>query len=262
MQSTDNKQLALAKAARRPQLRRSVSKKDFTLPKAYRRQLFSEGPERLTRMQLSLLGFAAVMVTTLFAVLALLAHESDRSPDGKLIVAAAKLAPAERAAPAVPAEAQPAAHALHSAQAARPAQPTPPVQKATAMPPVPSVSPVLRSAPVLAALPPVKAKPLPAITGVRRNPTPHPRIVAALLSRDSKAKPIRPQPVTPVRVLDPDVALITAILLLTPAPAPAAVPAISLELVGRNQAACLAPIPHDGACLDLPEGKTLSSPRR
>ena len=91
MQSSDDKQYPLTKVARRPKSGRTVSKKDFALPKPYRRQLFSEEPQRLTRLQLGLLGFAGVMVSTLVGVLALMAHESERSPDGKLIVAAARL---------------------------------------------------------------------------------------------------------------------------------------------------------------------------
>ena len=97
MQSSDDKHYPLTKTKRSPQPRHAVSKKEFSLPKPYRRQLFSEEPERLTRLQMGILAFAALMITTLLGVLALLAHENDLSPEGKLIVAAAELEAVESA---------------------------------------------------------------------------------------------------------------------------------------------------------------------
>jgi hypothetical protein len=129
LHSPDDKQYPLAQIKRAPQPRqRAVRKKDFSLPKPYRRHLFYEEPDRLTRLQVSLLGFAGVMVATLLGVLALLAHESEHSPDGKLIV----IAP----------------------EARRTSYPAPPAATESDLPPA------LRHGPRTP--PPVKAKPAPA----------------------------------------------------------------------------------------------------
>ena len=246
MQSPDNKQYPLAKATRRPQSRRSVTKKDFTLPKPYRRQLYSEEPERLTRLQLSLLGFAGVMVSTLIGVLALMAHESERSPDGKLIVAAAKLEPVAQVDQA---EAQFTAFAAPAAPAAKP-EPMPelPVRRsvkvAALLPPQPANR-------LQSALKPLKPKPVEKEVRIPKKPPQHARITAALLGRDVKGKPVRAHLVSSASTSDPDVALITAILLLTPTPVPAAAPSISMELAGRGQTVCVPTAPKENNCHEL-----------
>lgn len=251
MQSPDDKQYPLAKATRRPQSRRSVSKKDFTLPKPYRRQLYSEGPERLTRLQLSLLGFAGVMVSTLIGVLALMAHESERSPDGKLIVAAARLEPVAQVDQA---EAQFTAFAAPVTQPEREHEPE-------------HELPLRRNARVAALLPPqpvnrlqsalksLKPKPVEKVVRFPKKPPQHARITAALLGRDSKGKLLRPQLVASAPAPDPDVALITAILLLTPTPVPAAAPSVSMELAGRGHSVCAPTVPKESNCMDLHKTK-------
>ena len=243
MQSPDDQQYPLAKATRRPQSRRSVTKKDFTLPKPYRRQLYNEEPERLTRLQLSLLGFAGVMVSTLIGVLALMAHESERSPDGKLIVAAAKLEPVAQLDQA---------EARFTAFAAPVAKPEPEPEL-----------PLRRNAKVTALLPPqpvkrlqsalksLKPKPVEKVVRIPKKPPQHARITAALLGRDVKGKPGRAHLVASAPAPDPDVALITAILLLTPTPVPAAAPSISMELAGRGQSVCVPTAPKENNCLEL-----------
>ena len=243
MQSPDDKQYPLAKATRRPQSGRSVSKKDFTLPKPYRRQLYSEEPERLTRLQLSLLGFAGVMVSTLIGVLALMAHESERSPDGKLIVAAAKLEPVAHVDQA---EAQFTAFA---APVAKPEpEPRPPLRRSVKVPALPAPQPANR---LQSTLKPFKITPLEKVVRMPAKPTQHARITAALLGRDTKVKPLRTHLAVPAPAPDPDVALITAILLLTPQPAPASAPSISMELAGRGQTVCVATAPKENNCHDL-----------
>ncbi|MEJ7806583.1 MAG: hypothetical protein WKG03_11785 [Telluria sp.] len=220
MHASDNKQFPLAKAKRPAQTRRAVSKKDFRLPKPYRRQLFSEEPERLTRMQVSVLSFAALMVTTLVGVLALLAHESDLSPEGKMIVAAARLETVQAAqvqpvlstAPDAPAEAAIAPARQHA-------------------PPV--------SVPAYAVPPPVLPTRLAAKSGGKVRPAT--RVANAPAARFAVTVPAP----------DPDVTLIAAILLLTPAPVPTSAPPVAMELAGRAQAPCAAFIPKDPACPDL-----------
>lgn len=178
MPSPDDKHFPLA-----PRPRRAVSKQDYRLPKPYRRQLFSEQADRLSRLQVSLLGFAGLMVLTLLGVLALLAHETAHSPEGKLIVAASVPAP----------------HARRAAYPARPARPDG------------ELPPALRHGPRTAPPAKVQAKARPP----RKNPPP----------------PAHP-PSVPAPAPDPDIALIAAILLLTPAPVPGAPPPLSAELAG------------------------------
>ena len=233
MHASDDKQFPLAKAKRTPHSRRAVSKKDFALPKPYRRQLFSEEPDRLTRLQVSLLGFAGLLVTTLLGVLALLAHETERSPDGKVIVAAARLEdiePGPTPLPSFPPPLFPPPRAVAEA----------------------SLSPALRQGTRMVALPAAVGKPLEhtgRMTTVKLDPVrmtsavvtaqSRSRVVAALPLRARKVKMVRKAESTttpaPAPAPDPDVVLITAILLLTPAPAPAVVPAVSLELPGPGR---------------------------
>ena len=227
MHASENKQFALAKTKRPAQPRRAVSKKDFRLPKPYRRQLFSEEPERLTRMQVSLLSFAALMVSTLLGVLALLAHESDLSPEGKMIVAAARLETVQAA------HVQPVQPVLPAA----PAAPAAPAQ--VAIPPaLQHEPPIVVPAYAVRALPVVRTR-LAAKSHV--NARPATRVANAPAARIAVTVPAP----------DPDVTLIAAILLLTPAPVPAFAPPVAMELAGRAQAPCAALIPKDPACPDL-----------
>jgi hypothetical protein len=139
LHSPDDKHYPLAQVRRAPQPRqRGVRKKDFSLPKPYRRQLFYEQPDRLTRLQVSLLGFAGLMVATLVGVLALLAHESEHSPDGKLIVTAP--------------------------EARRTAYSAPPARAESELPPA------LRHGPRTP--PPLKAKPAPRLAAIPVKPKP------------------------------------------------------------------------------------------
>ena len=214
MQSSDDKQYPLAALKRASQPKRAVSKKDFRLPKPYRRQLFSEEPDRLTRLQVSLLGFAGVMVATLIGVLVLLADEKERSPHGKpIIVARAELEDID---------------ALHAQLTAFP-PPAVEVRRdpAPVLPHAPRPSVVAKAAPK--ARPPLRPKAT--------------KATAVMLVRSHQAAPLQAP--------DPDVALITAILLLTPPPAPANAPALSTELAGRGVAACTPNPVKDSGCTDL-----------
>ena len=248
MHASDDNQFPLAKAKRTTYSRRAVSKRDFALPKPYRRQLFSEEPDRLTRLQVSLLAFAGLLVTTLVGVLALLAHETERSPDGKVIVAAARLEDIE-----------PGPTPLAAFPAKRPA-------------PEHSLPPALRQGTRLVALPApagkpserMERKPALKLTTARVATAPvaltaRGRVLAALPVRSKKVKVARkavPAAVpVPVPAVDPDVVLITAILMLTPAPAPVVAPAVALELPGRGGAVCLSEVAKQLTCSDLPKMK-------
>lgn len=239
MHSPDDKNYPLASAKRPPRPKRSVSKQDFKLPKPYRRQLFSEEPEGLTRLQIGMLGFGALLTATLIAVLALLAKESDHSPEGKVIVAAASLEtvePVDAHAAAVPALAVAA---------------IPPALQEGAR----STLPARASAPAPGRVPialktPVKAK-TPTLLAVAPKKAPHARAVTALLAREKKRKPPRGEPVVKHPAPDPDVALITAILLLTPSPAPASTPAVAMELAGHAPLICPPATPKHSACTEV-----------
>ena len=244
MHSSDDKHYPLAKAKRSPQPRRAVSKKDYSLPKPYRRQPFSEEPERLTHLQVGMLGFAGLAIVTLLGVLALLAHESDRSPEGKMIVAAARLEPVDDAeaqlasypAPPTPAEAPLPPALLHGVRG-------PELVQAVTAPARPAAKPKAKAK--------AKTKAPTRLASVPKKPQQHARVKPALLARAKKTTPPRKAPAVTAPAPDPDVALIAAILLLTPAPVPASTPAVALEFAGRAQATCAPAVPKDPACTEL-----------
>ena len=220
MHASDDKQFPLASLKRAPQPKRAVSKKDFRLPRPYKRQLFSEEPARLTRLQVSLLGFAGVMVATLIAVLVLLADEKERSPHGKPIVVAA--ADLEAAKPML---------------AQRAAFPAAVVQNRS------DVQAPLRQQAALAVPLTTALKAKPALRAVRR-------------VRATPAAPVRQHAVAPVLPLDPDVALISAILLLTPpSPVPVSATPLSMELDGGAVSACVPLGAKEIACKQLHKTK-------
>lgn len=219
MHPPDDTPYPLARPKRTPQPPRAVRKQDFSLPKPYRRQLFSEEPESLTRLQKGLLAFATLLVATLAGIMALLAHENARSPQGKVIVAAARIESLE------PGEAQLASYAAPTAPLPRaPARATPPALAggAAMLTPRARAKGAAASPRLAAAIKKTAAAPVPRAPGRHKSPHPKPQPKAV-----RKEPPLAPPPA------DPDVVLITAILLLTPAPVPAAAPAVSMEAGGR-----------------------------
>lgn len=233
MHSPDDKQYPLGQPKRARLPRRAVSNKDFSLPKPYRRQLFCEEPDRLTRLQISLLAFAGLLIATLTGVLALLAHESERSPQGKVIVAAARLESAEQV------------------EARLASFPAPTVRIAQDLPPAPRTRPVVKARPIPKELPPVTPKMRPAALPALafKKAAPAARAPVAVPARDKKRKPApRREAPQPVPVRDPDEDLITAILLLTPAPLRAA-PASTESLVRPTQI-CTGTVVKDD-CVDV-----------
>jgi hypothetical protein len=250
----DDKLLSLARPRQAPQPRRAVRKNDFSLPKPYQRRLFSEEPERLTRLQKGLLAFATLLVATLAAVMALLAHENARSPRGKVIVAAARL---ESLEPPEPPETQLLSYPSPAPMSAAPAP-------ASAAPPIRATPPALAGdGPALPA-PPVPravrakaAKPARKLVAASKQPLPRARAAAALLAREKKSRPrpLRKAPVRSAPPADPDVVLITAILLLAPAPAPAAASAPPTGMSGPAHPACPSAGPRDTGCANVQPAK-------
>ncbi|WP_426211019.1 hypothetical protein [Massilia sp. TWP1-3-3] len=249
MHASDDKPFPLAPTKRSPQPRRTVSKKDFSLPKPYRRQLFSEEPERLTRLQTAMLTLGALLVAAVLAVLALLAQESDHSPDGKVIVAAARLETVDSV------EAQLASLPPPAAPAEPPVPPALQHEARTAGM-LPTQTPATRMHPATKPKAKAKARQPTRLAGAPKKPALHGRALAALLEREKKIRPapMKPAPREPTLTIpapDPDVALIAAILLLTPAPLPASAPAVAMELAGRAQGTCMPVTPKDHGCAEL-----------
>lgn len=150
--------------------RRGVHKHAYSLPKPYRKPVSSEGRARLSRLQVALLALAAMLVASLIATVALLAHENASARHPLPVVAAPD-----------PARAFPAKVAAFPGQADIAAGGRGPARG------------------------PANA------TGKNRAPSVLPKLVVAVLDRDPKAARAEALPAP-----DPDVVLITAILLLTP----------------------------------------------
>jgi len=107
---TDEKKYTLV--SRKPS-RRSISARDFSLPKPYRKPIPGDQLRGMSRLRLVLLAFSGLLIASLIAALAILAHDNATSPHAMAIVEAAKPAPRpppEKRAPGVKAAAaQPAA---------------------------------------------------------------------------------------------------------------------------------------------------------
>lgn len=142
--------------------RRSISVRDYKLPKPYRKKKFVEDAQPMSPLRIGLLVFSGLVIASLVTVLAMLARDNLDAPQ-LLVVSAPKPAPA--LAPVLPEPPAPAAAALAQ------------------RPEAPAQRPAARPAALPAAVP-------------RRHEEPAPRIDAP--------------------AADPDVVLITAILMLTP----------------------------------------------
>ncbi|MES2016950.1 MAG: hypothetical protein V4484_10685 [Pseudomonadota bacterium] len=141
---------------------RSISVRDYKLPKPYRKKRFVEDPTPMSPLRMGLLVFSGLVIVSLVAALAVLAKENLDSPP--LLVIAAPM----------PAAALPLA------------LPAPPVPLMTLQPS------------------PARAMPDPTLA-----PAVHARAFAPAVARHAPSQ--KPEP----PATDPDVVLITAILMLT-----------------------------------------------
>jgi len=91
---TDEKKYTLV--SRKPS-RRSISARDFSLPKPYRKPIPGDQLRGSSRLRLVLLAFSGLLIASLIAALAILAHDNATSPHAMAIVEAAK--PVPRAPP-------------------------------------------------------------------------------------------------------------------------------------------------------------------
>ncbi len=242
MHSPDDKHYPLEAPKRAAPSRRSVSKKDFKLPKPYRRQVYSEEPDRLTRLQVSLIGFAGLMIATLLGVLALMAHEDELSPEGKVIVAAARREPVDT---------DDTQYASFPVRATKDESATPPALRSGARTAA-KVNAAEEAAAKARMKAKAKAEAAERLAALQKKPLPSARSGATLAARARKAKalPVQTAPASN----DPDVALITAILLLTPPPsAPTATPTAT-DQAARAQI-CIPGAPKGDNCAELHKAK-------
>lgn len=222
MSPTDKKSLTLVTQTTRPRLRRTVNTHHYALPKPYRRKRLLEERPRWKRK----LGFYVVsglVIGTLIGQVAEVAEQARREREMPIIAAvpddtgqgAAAAPPASALGPLEP-PAAPPADAL-TAQQLPPAPPAPAQGDGSEAPGM--------AAPV--------GEPSPAPTVAISSTIPRPA------ARRHKPAPSAPQRSTPP---DPDVVLISAILMLGPTLFGEAAPAA---------ADCPADAPQDAACADL-----------
>lgn len=90
MRPTDEKKYTLV--SRKPS-RRGISARDFTLPKPYRKPVPGDQQRGRSRLRQVLLAFSGLLIASLIAALAILAHENATSPHALAIVEATKAQP-------------------------------------------------------------------------------------------------------------------------------------------------------------------------
>ena len=193
----DEKHYPLAAPTPAPRGRRSISARDYSLPKPYRKKKFVEDEPELSTLRKGLLAFSGLVIASLIAALALLAKENFDSPP-VLVIAAPK--------------------------------PAAPLPVALAEAPAPAFLP----------MPAPARSPMAAVHGREDPPQAAPHRPTLLSSAARLARSTHVAPVPEVPAPDPDVVLISAILLLT-APSAAAPDDPAL-------AACTATTMSDSGC--------------
>ena len=93
MPPADETHYPLAAAKPAPRVRRSISARDYSLPKPYRKKRFVEDEPKLSTLRKGLLAFSGLVVASLIAALALLAKENFESPPVVVIPAPKPAAP-------------------------------------------------------------------------------------------------------------------------------------------------------------------------
>ncbi len=180
MSSSDDKKFPVANKTHGSRFRRGVSANDFTLPKPYQKKPFVEDEPETSKARIVMLALSGIAAAGLVTVLAMVAKDHfDTRP---VLVIAAPMEPPELADEAAPAK------KTRSSMAAAKAS------SRASRPPLAALGPKDFAARRAAAKP-------------------------ALLAVSSKtSRPLRPLPKPEPAAHDPDVELITAILMLTPAP--------------------------------------------
>ena len=206
MSTSDKKEYALVHPTMQPRMRRHLAARDYSLPKPYRRKVFLEEPPTTSKVTLALWAAAGVLMAGLIAELTSLAQENMRQRRLPIIAAAPPPVLPEQA-PSI------RGNELARAPAARRA----PVE----------LAPLLVAAAAAAVSAEINATPAQAqLDGGESRPSdrdqPRPLNMAANTSPPQlahvikKGKQPRPAVIAPSVEPDPDVVLITAILLLSP----------------------------------------------
>ena len=204
MSPSDKKDYGLVTQTMRPRPRRSVSMRDYSLPKPYRKKVFVEEAPTPSRIKTVLWTVSGVLVAGLVVELCMLAQETMRQRELPIIAAAPRPAVDDAPAPLAMRE---------QVSAAAPIAALAPATAASRH----AVSPVLAAAGIGA----IRGK-------------------VHLASAGRPGKPSRLQPAALAPEPDPDVVLITAILLLAP------------QLRDNStQHACTTSPPSENACADL-----------
>jgi hypothetical protein len=202
--TSDKKEYGLVTQTMHPRPRRSVSMRDYSLPKPYRKKVFVEEAPTTSKTKLALWTVSGILIAGLVVELGMLAQETMRQRELPIIAAAPPRPAVDEA---------PAPRAVHKKAAAAAA--------------------IAIVAPAAAAL---AHEPLPGLapgrTGVMRVKL-HPAAGKHGKPAGWQAPALVPEP-------DPDVVLITTILLLAP----------QLQ-DDSTQNACSAAAPKDNACADL-----------
>lgn len=187
MRPSDEKKYVLVSQRSKLKPRRALSVRDYSLPKPYRKPVNGEEYQGRSRTQFALLALAGVLIAGLVGALALLAHENVTTP---------------RARPVVAATGEPGRDGV-LAPAVFPGMPADPL-----------ALPAQKKTPAGARLPP---------PGLAGSSTPSRRaavaagIAAHAAPRETSASALEDP--SAAKESDPDVVLLTAILMLTP-PAP------------------------------------------
>ena len=204
MSTSEKKENALATSTVRPRTRGSLATRDYSLPKPYRRKAFPEEQPSTSKMKLALWAAAGVLMAGLIAELTSLAQENLRQRRLPIIAAAPP-----------PARPEPAP-TVHSEQVQRPAARQAPYQPAP-----PALAPAAALAAEIVAIPAQAQlddrQPRPGDIG---GPAPTRTLAQPMAQRlplvVKKGKLARSVAVESAVEPDPDVVLITAILLLSP----------------------------------------------
>lgn len=207
MATQDKTEYALSTAKMRPRARRAVATPHYSLPRPYRRKAFAEEAPSVSKIKVAVLVLAGVMSAGLIIELVALAKENERVRNLPIIAAAT---------PAVAPAAPPLAPLMR--QEPRPA---PPVPYVTLTEPVSAaiIAPVTPPDTIISHPPEQTdvANTRPAAAAATLAPPLAPRLSRAVVLAAAR-KTHQPAPLAAFAAAepDPDVVLITAILLLAP----------------------------------------------
>lgn len=233
MSTLDKNEYALSTSKMRPRLRRTMNTRHYLLPKPYRKKAFTEDAPSVSKIKVAVLVLAGVMIAGLVVELKALADENARVRSLPIIAAAAPrvVPPAPQPVPVL-------------AQAPIPAPPAPYVMLSE-----PAPAAVTESTPALDAIAnheqeqidDAVTRPITIATTQPTRPASAavPAVPPVVIAAARKPRASAPLATLPAAELDPDVILITAILLLAP----------HLQVdIPANPGVCIPSSPKDPVC--------------